>query len=340
MIELFGRFIRWFVRSIGAPTLFRLILLTLTMISVESGLVAVVGHIQPAWLASTVVYGILVGWLLGRSGLRGWVSGLVAISIGLVWLILSIGQISSPTDMLVATLPTLLKQIIFRIPLDFAPLLGAWAMFTQILGGLTGRLILWIQNVGTNTLIVDPGVTSLIWSLALWLVSIWAAWWIRRKDGLGVGLLPATTLLVFNVYYTNSKNGIYWLVLTGGGWVLLQALDSYLKARRRWQEKHMGQTEIEPVLAIGIILIATGLMLAGGLLPSVSIQKLSNSIQHIFQTQQNKTLAESLGLQQTPEVFSQGGGGAIGLSDTHAIGPGPQLSQEVMMYVTVDGYRP
>jgi transglutaminase-like putative cysteine protease len=102
----------------------------------------------------------------------------------------------------------------------------------------------------------------------------------------------------------------------------------------------MGQTEIEPVLAIGIILIATGLMLAGGLLPSVSIQKLSNSIQHIFQTQQNKTLAESLGLQQTPEVFSQGGGGAIGLSDTHAIGPGPQLSQEVMMYVTVDGYRP
>ena len=340
MIELFGRFIRWFVRSIGASTLLRLVLLALTLVSVERGVVAIVGHIRPDWLTSTVIYALLVGWLFGRSKVRGWMSGMVGIAIGLFWLTLSIGQMSIPTDMVLSTLPPILRMIILRISPDVGALLGTWAMFTQSLGGFTGRLTLWIHNAGTSTLIIDPGITSLVWGLALWLVAIWAAWWVRRKEALGVGLLPATTLLVYNVYYTNSKNGIYWLVLTGGGWIFLQALDSYLKARRRWQAHRMGQTEIEPLLAVIVISTAAGLMLAGGLIPSVSIQKISDTFQHIFQGQQDKNLAESLGLQQTPAVIHQEVSDAPGLSETHAIGPGPQLSQEVMMYVTVDGYQP
>ena len=157
---------------------------------------------------------------------------------------------------------------------------------------------------------------------------------------MGIGLLPATTLLIYNVYYTNSRNGIFWLVLTGGGWIFLQALDSYMKARRRWQDRLMGQTEIEPLLGVTIISVATGLMLAGGLIPSVSIQKISDTFQHLFQSQQNNNLAESLGLQQTPVIFAQGASGQPGISETHAIGPGPHLSQEIMLYVTVDGYKP
>jgi hypothetical protein len=340
MIELFGRFIRWFVRFIGGSTLFRLVLLSLTLVSVGSGLIAVVGHIHPDWLPTTIVYAVLIGWLLGRSKLPGWGSGLVAIGIGLLWLILSVGQMSIPIDILLPALPPILKQIILRIPPEVGPLLVAWATFTQSLGGLTIRLMLWLRNAGTSTLIIDPVITSLVWGLALWLVSTWAAWWVRRRETLGVGLLPATIMLVYNIYYTNSKNGLLWLVLTGGGWILLQAMDSYVKGRRHWQEQRMDQTEIEPLLAGVTILLASGLMLAGGLIPSVSIQKLSDTFQHIFQTEQNKNLAESLGLQQTPAVFIHTGSGGIGLSDTHAIGPGPQLSQEVLMYVTVEGYQP
>lgn len=340
MIELLGRFLRWFIRLIGAPTLLRLVLLCLTMLCVEGGLIAIVGHIRPDWLASTAVYGVLLGWLLGRSRLHGWGSGLAALGIGLLWLALSVGQMSLPLDALLLTLPSILKQVIFRLPLDLGPLQAAWALFAQDLAGLIGRLTLWIQNAGTRTIINDPGVTSLIWGLALWLVSFWAAWWLRRKDALGVGLLPATVLLVYNVYYTNSAIGIYWVVFTGGGWILLQALDGYLKARRRWQERRMGRTEIEPLLTTVVFLLAAGLMLAGGLLPSVSIRKISDTLQRVFQSRQDKALAESLGLQQTPVLVPGGGSGYVGLSDTHAVGPGPQLSQEVMLYVSVDGYTP
>ncbi len=340
MIELSGRFIRWFVHLIGGSTLIRLVLLCLTLLSVEAGLIAIVGHIHPDWMPSTIILAVLIGWLLGRSRLPGWGSGLVALVIGLFWLILSVGQMSDPIDILLPVIPPILRLIILRIPPEIGPLMQAWTTFSLSLGGLSSRFLLWARNAGTSTLIIDPGITSLVWSLALWLVAIWAAWWVRRRETVGIALLPATTLLIYNIYYTNSKNGLLWLVLTGGGWILLHGMDSYIKARRRWQAGRMGQTEIEPVLAGVTILLASGLMLAGGLIPSVSIQKISDTFQHIFQAQQNKNLAESLGLQQTPAVFLQKGSAGIGLSDTHAIGPGPQLSQEILMYVSVEGYQP
>ena len=340
MINLVTRFVRWFIRSIGGPTLLRLALLFLTLVSVGRGLIAIVGHIHSDWLISTIVYAILVGWLLGRSRMPGWGSGLVAVGVGLIWLILSVGQMSIPIGILLPTLPPILKLIIVRISPEVGPFLNAWATLTQSLGALSDRLMLWVRNTGTHRLIIDPGITSLVWGLAFWLVSIWATWWVRRREAVGIGLLPATALLIYNIYYTNSSNGIFWLVLTGGGWILLQAMDSYMKARRRWQEGHMSQVEIEPLLAEVIVLLATGLMLAGGLLPSASIKKFSDTIQHIFQGGSNRTLAESLGLQQTPIVVPHAGSSGIGLSVIHAIGPGPQLSQEVVMYVTVDGFQP
>jgi transglutaminase-like putative cysteine protease len=340
MIELAGRFLRWFIRQIGGSTLLRLVLLSLLMVCVERGLVAVVGHIRPVWLASTAVYGVLAGWLLARSRLPGWGSVLAALGMGLVWLIMSIGQISLPVDIVIRNLPPILKQYLFRLPVESGKIVIAWSVLVQDLGDLTNRLILWFRNAGTSTLIIDPGVTSLVWGLALWLVAAWAAWWIRRREIMGVGLLPATALLVYNVYYTNSMFGIPWLVLAGGGWILLQAMDSYVKARHRWQERRMGQTEIEPSLGVAVVLISGTLMLAGGLLPSVSIEKISNTLQEIFRSQQNKNLAESLGLQQTPIAVPETSSSGIGLSETHAVGPGPQLSQEVMLYVSVDGYEP
>jgi transglutaminase-like putative cysteine protease len=335
-----GRFIHWVIRSIGASTLLRLLLLFMILFCVERGLIAIVDQIRPEWLSQTVFYGILVGWLVGRSKVSGWLSSLVVIGFGLSWLTLSVGRMSIPLDGLIATFPALLKQAIYRLPPDLEPFQDVWAMFMQSLAGLAGRLILWIHSLGSSTTIFDPGITNLIWGLALWLVSTWAAWWVRRKAALLVGLLPGTILLVYNIYYTNSRLGIIWLVLTGGGWILFQALESYLKAQRHWQERGMDQAEIEPAVVGTVILLAGALMLAGNLLPSLSIQKISASVQHIFQSRQETNLAESLGLQQTPLFVPYQESNAGGLSTFHAIGPGPQLSQEVVLFVTVEGYVP
>jgi hypothetical protein len=340
MSGLAGRFLRWLVHLVGGITLLRLLLLSLTLLSVGTGLIAVVAHIHSDWLQISIVFAILAGWLLARARLPGWGAGLAALAIGLAWLFLSVGKMSAPLDLFLPSLPPVLRQVLLRIPPEPGPLLNAWAMFARSLAGLADRLMLWLRNARTGRLAIDPGITSLVWGLALWLVSAWAAWWFRRREVPGVALLPATTLLAYTTYYTNSKNGLFWLVLTGGGWLLLQGLDSYLKARRRWEAQQMGQAEIEPGLAAATILLAAGLMLAGRYVPSVSIQSLSDTFQHIFQPQSEKNLAESLGLQQTPVVVIKTGSANMGLSAVHTVGAGPHLSQAVLMYVNVEGYIP
>ena len=341
MIEFIWRLILRLVRWIGAPTLVRFILLSLTLLCVEGGVIATVGHIHPEGLASTVIYAILVGWLLARTRLPIWKAILLVLGIGLLWLILSVGGISVPIGKIVATLPPILKQISLRKPPQLDALLAALPSLAQDLGALSSRFILWIRNAGSHTLIIDPQITSLVWGFGLWLVSAWAAWWVRRREALGVALLPGTAMLIFNIYYTNSILSIIWLVLAGGGWIVLQAADSYSKAQQRWQAQHTGQAEIEPLLAAVVVLIAVALMLTGGLVPSISIHKISDTLQHIFQNHTDKTLAESLGLQQTPQLIPEARTtSGIGISDVHAIGPGPKLSQAVMLYITVDGYQP
>ena len=166
MIDLIARFVRWFVRQIGGPTIARVVLLSLTLVCAGRGLMTIVGHIHPDWLIITILFAILIGWFLGRSRLAGWGSGVIAIGIGVAWLILSVGQMSGPIDMMLAALPPMLRFVILRIPADVGPILNAWMGFSQSLGGLTSRFNLWLHNIGTSTLIIDPGITSLVWGMA------------------------------------------------------------------------------------------------------------------------------------------------------------------------------
>ena len=350
ILDLIQRFFRWIVSRIGALTLIQSILLWLTLLSVAGGLVALVAHLPSILMYSVATLGLLVGWQLARTRLPGWKSGLIMLAIGLLSLLLTIGRIGRPLWTFQFTLWPLsvqihrctiwppLRQILPCNPPDFVPMLEAWKAFTESLAMLAIRFTGWYQGVHSGIRVIDPMVTPLLWGMIFWLIVTWAAWWVRRRKTIGIGMLPAVTLLVYNVYYTNYTSGIIWLVLAGGGWVLLQAVDSYRKSRQRWLERRMDQTDIEPLLAGVIILLAAGLMLAGGLLPSVSIEKLSNSIQEIFRGEPDKTLAESLGLQQEPGMVGQSHG--ISLSGTHIVGPGPQLTQEVVMYVMVEGYKP
>ena len=59
----------------------------------------------------------------------------------------------------------------------------------------------------------DPVVEGLLWGLAVFAVSAWAGWWLRRKGQVEVGLLPGSILLTVAVFNGDLKKGITWLVL-------------------------------------------------------------------------------------------------------------------------------
>ena len=335
------RFARWLYLRLGGQALFRVIPLCLALVCIGAGLSAIVTDLAVDWLYSTACLGVLTGWLLARTRLPGWGSGLAATGIGLTWLSLTIGQVGAYLSSLFSTFFPFLDQLLHRLPLDQAPVQEAWKSLLQSLAALTGRLTAWFSGVGAGKPTIDTLVDGLLWGLALWLAATWAAWWVRRRDAIAVGMVIPLGLLAYDIFYTNSAKGISWLGLAGGGWLLLQAIHSHLVARQHWQERRLDQAEIEPQLGASVGLLVAGLVLAGILLPAFSIKKLSDAIQQLYRIEPDKPLAESLGLHQTPQAGDAGSsGGSIGVGNIHTIGAGAHLSQDIVFLVSVDGYVP
>ena len=335
------RFFHWLYNRIGSQTLLRLTPLSLALVCISAGLSAIVTNLPINWLYSTAFLGVLVGWILARSRLPGWGSGLAAAGVGLVWLSLTTGQVGLTVLGLISASFAFFGQFIHLTTPDPGLMLHAWNAFLQSLAALANHLALWFGGASAGKPVTDPVVTGLLWGLALWLAAAWSAWWVRRRNLITVGMIPPMTLLAYNIFYTNSAKGIAWLALAGGAWLALQAAHSYLAARQRWQERRLDQAEIEPQLAIAVGLLVAGFVLAGIFLPSFSIAKISDSLQRLFRAEPDNTLAESLGLQQTPEANgAASGSGSVGQSPLHTIGAGPHLSQEVVLLVGIDGYVP
>ena len=51
----------------------------------------------------------------------------------------------------------------------------------------------------------DPIAAALVWGCGLWIVTVWAAWFVRRSDRVFVGILPAGGLYAFALYYTGME---------------------------------------------------------------------------------------------------------------------------------------
>jgi len=354
ILELIGKFFRWIVHRLGGLTLIQITLLALILANVGWGLMVVIDRPSVGPLVAVAIVGMLAGWLMGRTRLRGYLSAISGMAAGLIYLSLSLGRLGIPLLAFLRTISPLagqilqcsiwpsIKRIIACGSPNFEPFLTTSKILSDSSVTLVVRISAWFKGVYAGVLVVDPLVTPLLWGTALWFVAVWAGWWVRRRNSVLIGLLPATALLAYNVYYTNDVRGIFYLVLVAGGMVMLQAANGYLKSEMHWLSRRMDRVVIEPALAATVILLVGAFMLAGGLLPSFSINKITTAIQDILHPNHNRVLAESLGLQQTPLGVKRGmaGAGPVTVSAVHAIGAGPHLTQDIVMYVEVDGYNP
>jgi transglutaminase-like putative cysteine protease len=322
----------------------RITLLCLALVCLACGLFVVVQGLYFIWVISTAWLGILTGWLLARASRRAWKACLLAVVIGAIWLVFAVGRMVIPLQGLLESLFHLADQIlrqlvgfVFRhqtafMPPNLGPLLEAGNGLTLGLMALSTRLTVWARGTLAGMIIVDPVVMNLVWCSEIWLVSVWASWFIRRKGAAFLGLLPVTALLAYNYYYVNSTHVMIWLVFLGGCILLLQAVEGYYFARNRWQVSRMDRVELEPGLAATVLCISVVLMLTGILSPSLSIQDLSHAVQNLLEVRQNRGLSESLGLEQI------GGLSAASITSRHPIGAGPQLSDDVMFHASIEGF--
>ncbi|MCJ7583854.1 MAG: hypothetical protein MUO30_03685, partial [Anaerolineales bacterium] len=209
------RLVRTWTDSIDKLTFLRLSLLWLALGSVGLGLAAMVEYLLNSVMFWTGFFGVLVGWLLARSRLSGWRSGLLALGSGILWLFVIVGRLHRPLGALLSALFVLIVQIdLRRIPfalLNIGPLLEAWNGWIMALAVLLSRLGNWYRGISAGNVVIDPIVTALLWATMVWVVSAWAGWFVRRKGTAFVGLIPGSALLAYNAFYTNSKGGLFWL---------------------------------------------------------------------------------------------------------------------------------
>ncbi len=348
------RVLVWTVRRLGGLTVIRLLLLTLALANVGWGMTVIIGKISAGNLVAVALTAMLAGWLVGRTGWKGYVSVLVLLVLGAAYLTLVPGRIWKPFmdfnrtitpltgQVLHCTIWPSLKHVLACGSPQFEPFFDTWKTLTLTTSALGNHIDSWFRGVHSGLMVVDPLVAPMLWGTVLWLVSGWAGWWVRRKNSVLIALLPAIAVFSYNLYYTNKAAGIYYRVWAAGGMLLLQAANAYRLSEKHWTDRRMDRVLIEPGLGAAVVVLTAALMLGGGLLPSFSIHKINQAFHDIFHPQPNKTLAESLGLQQgsSGSKGGQAGAGPVVIADVHAIGAGPHLSQDVVMTVSVDGYNP
>ncbi len=346
MMRLLARLGNWLVRRFGAMTLLRVALLIAIGICAGAGMAGMVKQLPAKWMAWTAVCAVVLGWLLARSRLAGWRSGLIALFTGLIGLLLTVGQLRSPLGKIFSAWFEWMSQVLrlrFHTSIvDFSPVTSAWVSFADAVTALFTRIAGWGQAVLGGSLAFDPLASALVWTFAIWLLCIWAAWAVRRRGWTLAALLPMLVLLAYNIYFTASEKSIFSLIFFGGLALSLHAANGLASASTRWAQNKIPEASIHVENILAISLTAGVLMLVAVLTPSISVKDIQRVINEITHPRYKPGLGESLGLEPTPvSIPGRGGvGGLSGLSSSHLVEGGRENTRDVVMYIRVDGYNP
>ncbi len=337
---LVARPLSWIVRWLGVQTLLSLALLLVALGSVVLGLVDAVRGLDAGLLMPVAVGSVLLGWVLARSPLPGWLGGLLTFILGAEALLLRVGHLGGPLIAFLRSLAELAWGTL-RWPLDGPPdglpLRLALTELETGLSALLTRLRDWVVGGG-----FDPVGTALVWGLALWMVAAWAGWAVRRRNQALQAVTPAGALLVIALSYAWGRP--YALVPLLGATLLLMALAGHDARERHWLATG---TDFYAGIRFDLGLAATFLSLA---LLAVAILAPSVSVRPVVRFARRLMVEHLGGGEQVADVLGlEPGSGATvafepvrmaGLPRRHLLGSGPELSQQVVIVVYLESVHP
>ncbi len=340
---------RRFVIWAGLANLTTLLLMWTVLGSLVSGLGAsIVGlDLWPLFIMGWV--GVLLGWFLTRSRLNEGKVGSLFVASGFLVSTLWIARLGKPlVNLMLAGVYWFIQALRLEsrtwealYGLDTTTLRDAWSVFGQASLTVISRIAGWFQALTTGRPEYDPLVVQLILALAVWLVSGWIEWWTQRRNQPLIAALPAGALLA--VFLAYSGAAIYLVLIWVGCVVTLQALGSYAKWKRDWEARHVGMAEIELEWASAVVGIVLFSVMSAAIAPSISIKKISERIERMFTTsaEAGTPVHQAFGVKQRPHFASTPLEIALaaGLPNKHLLGSGPELSEKVVMWVTLSGLQ-
>ncbi len=375
------RLLRGLIRFIGWKTLFSIGLLIITLVCFIQGLANVLKGIEFPFLFLLVCAGVVTGWGLAAFRLPGWLGGILGVLFGLEAVILRVGRLEGEVLNVVEALGYLigdvvgflwnlaeqLWQVVWMIWELFQwrqgeliwPSLSSWrwpsAPEWRVLISpvkvlweselvLFARAYTWLSDVITGSPAFDPVATALVWGISVWVVSLWAAWIVARRDNVLLAILPAGAVLSNALSYTGAKSGI--LIPFLGSAVILMAMQLHTTREKRWLATRVDfSRDLWAELLVTASVVSVILMLSSAILPAINLRKVVDFVeewrearrQDVDDNEKVDQVAESLGLEPQPEpreVPPIDQMRATGLPRSHLIGSGPELSEQIVMVIS------
>jgi transglutaminase-like putative cysteine protease len=332
----------WGVHKIGWSVICFGVLLLSALASVGLGLASIIRGLDGGLVLTVIVLGLLTGWTLARSRLPGAVAGLIGVCLGAGLAILRVGQLGGELVLLLETWAGLVWKTWswqFSQPRpDERPALQALSRFANGLATLVARSRDWLQTLAAGAPAFDPVAVALMWSFILWLVAVWAAWAVRRRERPFEALVPALALLGAMLGYVGGNPA--YLVPVLGAFLLLMVLSNASAREHRWNLKGIDYAEeIRFDLAMVSIPLAFLLLTLAAFVPSVSISQIARYVQRSFSNPgaESNAFSDSLGLIQQPRPESVFDAlRSPGLPREHLLGSGPELSKQWVMSIRVE----
>lgn len=314
------------------------ILLTIATASVSSILIGA------NWISlwQSLLFGLIIGWGLAISLQPTWRAWLIIITAGIIYVLL----FTSRVDMKVIAVINEFVQIITRTlsslnkpEVNYSTLNILIQEVIRSMWVVMQIVFIWLSALISGQPIFDPIATAVIWSLIIWIVAAWAGWFAEAKKNALLAGLPVILISVGTLSFRQQMSSTVYFIL--GLTLCLVAIIQHDQREREWDETniaypaHKGQQigNIAIIMAIGLVLLSAGLS-------SLSFQRLLNWVSERRRplTQQDDNLAKSLGIlpraTASPDAFE-----AVrrpGLPRDLLIGSGPELSERVVMSVSIE----
>jgi transglutaminase-like putative cysteine protease len=349
------RLLSWPIRKTNPRDLPSVALLVVILGCVALGLADAIREVDPPLMWIAALLGLLVGWILAMTSLRGWITLIIAPLLGLVLVFLRVGRLDvnllaliqalgGPMGEFFRWLPTVSSagELFQGTALNWEPVSLILEELQTGASTLVAREQTWIAAVLAGKPTFDPAAAALTWSLAMWVVSAWAGWMARRRTQPLLSLTPAGVLLLAALYYRGESPSLL-LVILGAGLLLMGLLARDARIRR-WQAAGISPLENGGHVAHVVVNLTLVLLIAAALVPSLSVKQ----IVELFERQDENlvdALAESLGVERQEEVVPEEIAifdevRTTGLAREHLIGSGPELTDRRVMIIKTDDDLP
>ncbi len=347
----------WASPQFETRTLLTLALLLVVLFCVAWGIAGAVRELDAQLAVTVALLGLLAGWGLALTRLRGWAAFVLLAVLGLGGLFLHVGGLGERLLALARALADVAGDIwrwlissrqildLLVLPvLDWRSTAVAWADLWSTVGALLARTGDWLRALAAREPAFDLVAATLVWSVIIWAVGAWAGWATRRSSRLLQAVAPAMTMLLAVRSYVGDESRAI-LVIALGALLPLLALVAYDVRVRRWKSAGVG---LDPVIqgsdtAKVVMLLSLFLVAMAAAAPSLSVERIVELVRH-----RNRgvvdDLANSLGVEQPPEptaestVFDEMR--AATLPRRHLIGSGTEFSQRTVMVIETDDTPP